>query len=43
MTAIANPIAHIHHVSGCSDSFFINYFLINAFGVEISTPHSFAG
>jgi hypothetical protein len=23
MTAKAKPIAHIHHVSGCSDSFFI--------------------
>ena len=43
MTAIANPIAHIHHVSGCSDSFFTGYFLMRAFGVAISTPHSFAG
>lgn len=43
MTAIANPIAHIHQVSGCSDSFFINYFLMSALGVGISTPHSFAG
>ena len=43
MTAIASPIAHIHQVSGCSDSFFINYFLMSALGVAISTPHSFAG
>jgi hypothetical protein len=43
MTAIAKPIAHIHQVSGCSDSFAINYFLIRALGVAISTPHSFAG
>ena len=43
MTAIAKPIAHIHQVSGCSDSFFINYFLMSAFGVAISTPHSLAG
>ena len=43
MTAMAKPIAHIHQVSGCSDSFFINYFLISALGVAISTPHSFAG
>ena len=42
-TAIAKAIAHIHQVSGCSDSFFINYFLMSAFGVGISTPHSFAG
>lgn len=43
MTAIAKPIAHIHQVSGCSDSFLICYFLMSALGVAISTPHSLAG
>ena len=43
MTATAKLVAQIHHVSGCSDSFFINYFLMSALGVGISTPHSFAG
>jgi hypothetical protein len=43
MTAMAKPKAQIHQVSGCSDSFFTDYFLINALGVLISTPHSFAG
>jgi hypothetical protein len=43
MTETAKPIAQIHHVSGCSDSFVIDYFLINALGVVISKPHSLAG
>ena len=32
----------IHQVSGCSDFISRSYFLSDA-GVEISTPHSFAG
>ena len=43
VTETVKPIAQIHHVSGCSDSFVIDYFLINALGVAISKPHSLAG
>ena len=43
MTAIANPIAHIHHVSGCSCSCFTTIYFFNEAGVCISTPHSLAG
>jgi hypothetical protein len=43
MTAIANPKAHIHQVSGCSCSGFIGAYFLRIAGVGISTPHSFAG
>lgn len=43
ISAITNPIAQIHHVSGCSCSRFNSHYLFKDAGVGISTPHSFAG
>ena len=43
ITAITNPIAQIHHVSGCSCNRFNSHYFFKDAGVEISTPHSFAG
>jgi len=41
--AIAKSPAQIHHVSGCSEGFFIGNYLRNSSGASTSIPHSFAG